>query len=588
MKNITRMIRKCYSVLIYLMACLFLCSCASQATLTGGDKDITPPKIIKYYPPNHSVNFKEKQLKFTFDEYIQLASPTDNILISPSLSHTPEYILKGKSLVVKFKNELQAQTTYTLSFLEAIKDITEGNVIITEQFVFSTGNTEDSLVIAGCLIDAFTSEPCAKIGVMLYENLNDSAPLKDVPDYFTYTDSKGNFSFNNLPQKTFLLFALEDKNFNKIYDLPDERIAFADDYIKAYEILKIQTDTTLLIDKDKMDSLALTLSLFQFHDTILKFLRKTQIKEANLQFVFNNEIEKFNITPLDTNIEDLYLWDFGRKKDTVELFFNHLIDKEILFQVEANGRIFDTLDINPAAKTSGGKLRRKSQDSLPEKKILNYSVANAGELNRKLTLIFDYPLKEADFAALLLLELKKEKKIDSLLNINGEDSIVEINLYDTLIPVVSFEDSMHRKLIIDYPWKNKKSYLLFCRDSVFVSHFNHYNDTIRLDFKTKSTKDYGTLTINYEFEDTNTYLTQLLNEKKEVLLQDSITSNKIISYEFLHPEKYYLRVIFDDNHNGRWDTGNYAGKKQAEKVIYFNKTIDVKANWTIEETFSVK
>ena len=47
-------------------------------------------------------------------------------------------------------------------------------------------------------------------------------------------------------------------------------------------------------------------------------------------------------------------------------------------------------------------------------------------------------------------------------------------------------------------------------------------------------------------------------------------------------------MIFDDNHNGRWDTGNYTGKKQAEKVIYFNKTIDVKANWTIEETFSVK
>ena len=321
--------------------------------------------------------------------------------------------------------------------------------------MFSTGGQEDSLV---CLIDAFAG-PCAKIGVMLYENLNDSAP-KDVPDYFTYTDSKGNFSFNNLPQKTFLLFALKI-NFNKIYDLPMKG-AFADDYIKAYEILKIQTDTTLLIDKDKMDSLALTLSLFQFHDTILKFLRKTQIKEAHLQFVFNNEIEKFNITPLDTNIEDLYLWDFGRKKDTVELFFNHLIDKEILFQVEANGRIFDTLDINPAAKTSGGKLRRKSQDSLPEKKILNYSVANAGELNRKLTLIFDYPLKKP---ILRQAELTKKKKL-TLLNINGEDSIVEINLYDTLILLFLFEDSMHHKLIIDYPWKKKKSYLFILEDSV--------------------------------------------------------------------------------------------------------------------------
>lgn len=582
------MIRRYYLFLFFLTACLFLFSCASQATLTGGDKDVTPPKIIKQSPPNHSLNFKEKKLKFTFNEYFQLASPTENILISPSLSHSPEYIIKGKSLVVKFKKELQAHTTYTLSFLEAIKDITEENVIINEKYVFSTGATEDSLMIAGSLHDAFTAEPCVKMGVILYENLNDSAPLTDIPDYFTFSDSKGNFVFNNLPDKTFLLFAIEDKNFNKVYDLPDERIAFADNYIKAYEIPKIQIDSTLLIDKDKMDSLALKLSVFQFHDTTLKFLRKTQLKEAHLQFVFSNEINDFQITPLDTNVEDLYLWDFGRKKDSVELFFNHLIDKDILFQLEANGRIFDTLDINPASKTTIGKLKRKSQDSLPEKRILNYSVANAGELNKKLTIIFDYPLMEADFAEFQLLELKKEKKIDTLLNVIGEDSIVEINLYDTLVPIVYFEDSMHRKLIIDYPWKNKKSYLLICRDSVFVSYINHYNDTIRLDFKTKSPKDYGTLTINYEFEKAYTYLAQLLNEKKEILLQDSLISNKTFNYEYLQPGKYYIRVIFDDNQNKKWDTGNYAERKQAEKVIYFDKVIDVKANWTVEETFLVK
>ena len=53
----------------------------------------------------------------------------------------------------------------------------------------------------------------------------------------------------------------------------------------------------------------------------------------------------------------------------------------------------------------------------------------------------------------------------------------------------------------------------------------------------------------------------------------------------IEPNIYSLRVIYDDNKNGIWDTGNYLEKTQAEQVQYYPKTIDVRANWDVEQEY---
>ena len=70
--------------------------------------------------------------------------------------------------------------------------------------------------------------------------------------------------------------------------------------------------------------------------------------------------------------------------------------------------------------------------------------------------------------------------------------------------------------------------------------------------------------------------------------EQSLTFDKSIAYDLLVPGKYSLRIIYDANGNGKWDSGNYREKKQAEKIIYFDKVIEVNPNWTVEEIFSVK
>ena len=39
----------------------------------------------------------------------------------------------------------------------------------------------------------------------------------------------------------------------------------------------------------------------------------------------------------------------------------------------------------------------------------------------------------------------------------------------------------------------------------------------------------------------------------------------------------------DTNGNGKWDGGDYRLGRQPERVVYFRKTIDVRANWDFEE-----
>ena len=65
-------------------------------------------------------------------------------------------------------------------------------------------------------------------------------------------------------------------------------------------------------------------------------------------------------------------------------------------------------------------------------------------------------------------------------------------------------------------------------------------------------------------------------------------SKTTIDFNLLEPDLFTLRIIYDENKNKVWDSGNYLEKRQAEEVIYFPKEIDVRANWDVEQTFILK
>jgi hypothetical protein len=78
-----------------------------------------------------------------------------------------------------------------------------------------------------------------------------------------------------------------------------------------------------------------------------------------------------------------------------------------------------------------------------------------------------------------------------------------------------------------------------------------------------------------------------LDEKENVLEQQTITASGKLKFDYLNPAKYKIKVIFDKNQNDQWDSGNFSRKIQPEKVMYYEKIIEVRANWDIEESWEL-
>ena len=101
-------------------------------------------------------------------------------------------------MIIKFKEALNPDVTYSINFGEAIKDLHEGNIFKDYSFVLSTGENIDTLTLQGKVLQAFDHKPSADFFVMLYADANDtisidSLPFFVKPYYVTKSDKDGKF-----------------------------------------------------------------------------------------------------------------------------------------------------------------------------------------------------------------------------------------------------------------------------------------------------------------------------------------------------------------------------------------------------------
>ncbi|MFB0925536.1 MAG: Ig-like domain-containing protein [Vicingaceae bacterium] len=246
--------------LSYLAMMLILVSCAQIRPLTGGEKDETAPKELVSTPINGATNFIEKTIVVEFDEFIKLTNVTSQLIVSPLMETPPVIMVKGKKLVIKLQSDLSENTTYSLNFGNAITDITESNIFPNYKYVFSTGPIIDSLSYSGTVLNAFDLSKKESIYVLLYDQFEDSIPLKELPRYVALTDEEGKYSITNIAQGEYKFFAIKDINNNYLFDLPNEEIAFMDE--------------TIFIDSISSEN---TIHLFE-DESELQFLKKAENK----------------------------------------------------------------------------------------------------------------------------------------------------------------------------------------------------------------------------------------------------------------------------------------------------------------------
>ncbi|MBN9298519.1 MAG: Ig-like domain-containing protein [Filimonas sp.] len=206
--------------------------CANIIPPGGGPRDTIPPKLASAVPKDSVTSFKGNRIVLTFNEYVTLDNINEQLVMSPFPKNQPIVESKLRNVTVKLRDSLEANTTYTINFGNAIKDVNEGNVARQMRYVFSTGSKIDGDSITGHVQLAETGKIDSTLLVLLHSNLSDTAIYKVRPRYIAKLDGKGNFRFLNMPQGKFNIYVLPN-DYAKKYDDSTKIFAFGDSIITA-------------------------------------------------------------------------------------------------------------------------------------------------------------------------------------------------------------------------------------------------------------------------------------------------------------------------------------------------------------------
>ena len=167
-----------------------------------------------------------------------------------------------------------------------------------------------------------------------------------------------------------------------------------------------------------------------------------------------------------------------------------------------------------------------------------------------------------------------------LINIKGLDSLS--------VPYKASLDKNYDRLSLFYDWLPNDNYKIELLPNALIDFWGNTHDTLRFSAKTKPIEDYGNIFLQILREDKDPFVLELVNLKGESLRRLDV-SNESDFYEFkyLLPGNYLFRYIKDKNGNKKWDTGNYLKKIQPEMVYYSPDTIDLRANWEINQRLKI-
>ncbi|MEO7983865.1 MAG: Ig-like domain-containing protein [Bacteroidota bacterium] len=156
----------------------------------------------------------------------------------------------------------------------------------------------------------------------------------------------------------------------------------------------------------------------------------------------------------------------------------------------------------------------------------------------------------------------------------------------TFTPVTAYsfkKDSSNKKIQLVHTWKENTSYhFVLDKDFAQDSSGKKLLKTDTLSFKTKKLSDYGSLKLKFRNLDMAKHPVLYFVTGETVIKSVPLTNPEFSQTLFL-PGEYELRILYDENNNGRWDTGQFFGKhKQPELVKPVERRITVKPAWQNE------
>jgi uncharacterized protein (DUF2141 family) len=523
---------------LLLFTILAIISCAKRGAITGGDKDITPPKITSSFPKNYSTNFDKNTIKINFDEYIKVKDVQKQLIVSPPMKTAAIIMPQGsasKFITIKINDTLLPNTTYSFNFGQSIEDYNEGNPFKQLKYVFSTGSFIDSLSIQGSIKDALEKTSDNYVNVMLYEvdeKFNDSTIYKKAPRYITNTlDSLKTFKIENIKAGQYKLIALKEKNNNYKFDPSKDKIAF---YSKTITV---------------PDTSNFELSLFK-EELPFKPKKPSQTSGNRIILGYEGNAKDLKIKAKKSGKDFPIRVTTIPKKDSVQVWFAPLKNDSIQLNLEKGNFKKDFMV----------KIGNKRNDTL---KLATTQIGDI-KLNETFKINASVPLEKFDITKMKLIR-KDSSKVDFKTNYDAFNQNLEVLFKPE--PSEKYQFTMLPKAVEDYLGKA--------------------NDSIAYKFSTKSLAEYGNLKINLKNVKSFPVIVELTDSKGVILATQYTDKNPTVEFLLLEPQKYSLRVTYDANSNKTRDTGDYLKGLQAEEVVHFPSEIDVRANWDVDQAFDL-
>ncbi|MFZ9209041.1 MAG: Ig-like domain-containing domain [Sediminibacterium sp.] len=241
---------------------------------------------------------------------------------------------------------------------------------------------------------------------------------------------------------------------------------------------------------------------------------------------------------------------------------------------------FLNVPVTVSEKTKSDTIYAFEEFKKTEKRIYASSSSKDSKEDKRLKYNASFNNGEQDLLAPL--ELTFAKKI--ILKDSSTIKLVDTNFVSKEEFTLTL-DSTATKLSIGYNWPAGEPFkLLLPKGSVTDSLGNTTAKSDTLSFYTKKEVDYGLIKFKFPTIDITRHPVLQIIERNEVIGSYPLTSNQLIIKRY-KPGSYELRILFDTNKNGIWDTGSFKfNKKQPEIVIEIPKPISVRNNWDNEIT----
>lgn len=600
---------------LFLLALIGLTSliaaCANQgAGPDGGPYDETPPHIVGMTAPERLQNGKRTKFSLVFNELIKVDNPTEKIIVSPPQIETPEIKVSGRRITVELLDSMRPNTTYTVDFSDAITDNNEGNPLGQYTYIFSTGQTTDTMQMSGYVLNAEDLEPVKGILAGLYQQHHDSIFAQRAFDRVARTDASGFFSIKGVaPDRDYRLYALQDADGDFHFTQPSEMLGFLHNDLRAGAFRDTRYDT-LWVDSVRYDSIRiipythftpddLVVRAFKIDVNTRHYLKaQRDVPEWFTTFFTGPSRKRPTIQGLNFDARKAFVVNASAGNDTLTYW---LADTTLLRQDtlrfaytydnwdDSLAQMLpktDTLELVPKttfAKRAANEAKElekwNKQREKREKRgdfsksqppmvalQLRADVSSSLVPNRNILIQFDQPLQRFDTKKLHL-RLKKDSTY--------HDAPYALDTVPNNILAYRLRAE----------WRPGQEYQLVIDSAAMTSLYGRVNLATDNKFSIAKLEDFGTVFLSLSNAHESTVVQLLGSDGKPVA--QAPTKNGRAEFYYVQPGKYYLRCFFDRNGDGKWTTGSWSPRRDPEEVYYFPKEIEVRANWDLNESWDV-